>query len=64
MDWLKEKKQKQPKNETKQKTKNAQSKDLKFQTTQYNLSKILWRFCFVLVWLYTVFPMALNQLLL
>ena len=61
MDWLKKKKQKQHKYKTKQK--NVQSQDLKFQTTQYNLSKILWRFCFVLVWLYTVFPMALIQLL-
>lgn len=64
MDWLKKKtktKTTQIQNKTKQK--NVQSKDLKFQTTQYNLSKILWRFCFVLVWLYTVFPMALIQLL-
>ena len=64
MDWLKKKtKQKQHKYKTKQNKKNVQSKELKFQTTQYNLSKILWRFCFVLVWLYTVFPMALIQLL-
>ena len=63
MDWLKKKKQKQHKYKKKTKQKNVQSKDLKFQTTQYNLSKILWRFCFVLVWLYTVFPMTLIQLL-
>ena len=60
---IEKKKQKQHKYKTKQNKKNVQSKELKFQTTQYNLSKILWRFCFVLVWLYTVFPMALIQLL-
>ena len=58
MDWLKKKKQKQRKYKTKQ-----NKKKFKAKTTQYNLSKILWRFCFVLVWLYTVFPMALIQLL-
>lgn len=59
MDWLKKKKkQKQHKYKTKQ-----NKKMFKAKTTQYNLSKILWRFCFVLVWLYTVFPMALIQLL-
>ena len=35
------KKQKQHKYKTKQNKKNVQSKELKFQTTQYNLSKIL-----------------------
>lgn len=64
MDWLKKKNNKNNTNTKQNKTKkNVQSKELKFQTTQYNLSKILWRFCFVLVWLYTVFPMALIQLL-
>jgi len=49
MDWLKKKKAKTTQIQNKTKQKNVQSKDLKFQTTQYNLSKILWRFCFVLV---------------
>ena len=52
MDWLKKKKTKTTQIQNKTKQKNVQSKDLKFQTTQYNLSKILWRLCFVLVWLH------------
>ena len=62
MDRLKEKTNKKKKK--KNKTKKVQSRDLKFQTAQYNLSKISWRYCFVLVWLYTSFSGFLIQLLL